>query len=271
MILFGLFGDPVAHSLSPAMHNAAFQHLKVAALYESYRVATAEEFLRIFRTRGLTGASITIPLKEAVMEVLDDLEPEARAVGAVNTVKAERGGLRGFNTDWIGVTVTLEEMTAIKGKRVVILGAGGTARAAIYAVIREGGVPVVINRGRRKGESLAATFGCDFRPWEEMEKVEGDILIHTTPVGMHPHGDHCPVGREILRRFSWVMDVIYNPPVTALLREAAAVGCRVMGGVSMFVIQGAEQFRIWTGLEPPVAVMKETVVGSLQKGCDING
>ncbi|MCX7635234.1 MAG: shikimate dehydrogenase [Syntrophales bacterium] len=266
MNLYGIFGDPVAHSLSPVMHNAAFGHLGLAARYDAYRAATATEFRRIFVERGLAGASVTIPLKEEVMTVLDDIEADAQAIGAVNTVKAEGGRLRGFNTDWLGIVLSLKEVTDIEGKTVAVVGAGGTARAALYGLMRHGGRPVVINRSRHRGESLAAAFDCPFRPLDEIGEVKADILIHTTPVGMHPHRDLSLLDRRTLRRFAWVMDVIYRPPVTTLLMEAASGGCGIISGVTMFVLQGAAQLRIWTGHQPPFEIMAQTVMQQLQEG-----
>jgi shikimate dehydrogenase len=196
---------------------------------------------------------------------LDHVEESARRIGAVNTIANEGGRLTGHNTDWRGLVFGLREGLEIKGNEFAILGAGGTARAAAFGILKEGGVPMILNRGVERGEALARELGCQFLPLSEIGKVEADCLINATPVGMAPNTDEIPVPRACLGRFPWVMDIIYNPLKTRLLREAEKAGCRVLHGVGMFVHQGAEQIRIWTGMEPPRAQMKEVVLKVLRR------
>jgi shikimate dehydrogenase len=255
----------VGHSLSPLMHNAAFGALGVRALYEAHCVENLELSVRMIREKPLAGVSVTLPVKGAILDFLDDVDDDARAIGAVNTIKNEGGRLRGSNTDWIGLIAAMRECFPLEGKRVAVLGAGGAARAAVYGIQREGGIPIVINRSRDRGESLARWFECDAMPLAELGRIEAEVMINTTPVGMSPLTDETPVDQRYLPRFRWVVDTIYNPIETRLLREAKAAGCGVITGLSMFVRQGAEQIRTWTGLEPPVELMTRVVKTALMK------
>ncbi len=258
-LLLALLGHPVGHSLSPLMHAAALQYHHLAGRYEAWDVTDLAQAMGELARKGFRGASVTIPYKRAVMAFLEDVDEQARAIGAVNTLIRQGGGFRGTNTDWEGLIRALRKATEIKGKWAVVIGAGGTARAALYGLLREEGIPVVVNRTEEPGRSLAAQFGCTFHPLAEIGKLEGDILINTTPVGMAPEAEFSPVPAAVLSRFRLVADVIYNPLETKLLREARQAGCDVLSGVEMFVEQGAAQFRLWTGLEPPVDLMRQVV------------
>ena len=262
---FALFGNPVGHSLSPLMINAAFGAMGVRAGYESHRVENLELAVQMIREKPLDGVSVTLPLKGAIMAFLDEVDDDARAIGAVNTVTNERGRLRGSNTDWVGLSAAIEEHVPLRGRTFAVLGAGGAARAAVHAILRAGGTPIVFNRSRDRAESLARWFSCETQPLANLGTVEADILINTTPVGMHPDTGDSPVDGRILGRFQWVVESIYNPLETRLLREARAAGCGVVTGLAMFVRQGAEQIRTWTGLEPPVELMTRVVRTTLAK------
>ncbi len=263
--LFGIFGNPLGHSLSPLMHNAAFRSLKVDAIYLPFTIEDLEGAIRGVRALGIRGVSVTIPFKTSVLNCLDEVEESARAIGAVNTIANDGGTLRGYNTDWIGLIRSLGESMEIQGRTVAILGAGGAARAAVYGILQEGGTPVILNRTAKRAQALAREFGCTFLPPAEAGRIEADVLINTTPVGMWPDLEGTPLPGEDLARFRCVMDVIYNPLRTRLLREAAAAGCGVVNGLGMFVHQGAEQIRIWTGQEPPVALMRRVVGKQLEE------
>ena len=262
---FALFGNPVGHSLSPLMINAAFGAMGVRAGYESHRVENLELAVQMIREKPLEGVSVTLPLKGAIMAFLDEVDDDARAIGAVNTVTNERGRLRGSNTDWVGLSAAIEEHVPLRGRTFAVLGAGGASRAAVHAILRAGGTPIVFNRSRDRAESLARWFSCETQPLANLGTVEADILINTTPVGMHPDTGDSPVDGRILGRFQWVVESIYNPLETRLLREARAAGCGVVTGLAMFVRQGAEQIRTWTGLEPPVELMTRVVQTTLAK------
>jgi len=253
--LFALFGNPVNHSLSPLMHNAAYEALNLSARYIALAVPDGETALHRVREMGIEGASVTIPLKTAILAYLDEIDDHSRAIGAVNTLWAREGRIFGGNTDWAGFTRSLKEHFDLRAKTFAILGSGGAARAAIFGIRQEGGNPIVLSRNPETGIALARDFHCPYRPLSDLEKVEAHCLVNTTPVGMSPNAEGIPVPPRTLSRFAWVMDMVYNPLRTRLLMEAEAAGCGVITGLPMLVHQGAEQIRLWTGKEPPVGLM----------------
>jgi shikimate dehydrogenase len=260
---FALFGNPIAQSLSPLMHTAAFARMGFNADYTAYRAEDAAEIVRQIRESGIRGASVTIPFKETVMALLDEVDPAAAAIGAVNTIVNRNGRLAGYNTDGPGLIRDLGEWIAIRGKIFVILGAGGAARAAVYSLLEAGGIPIVVNRTAERARALAYRFGCRWEPAAEIGRLRADCLINTTPLGMFPQTERTPVEEKFLAHFPRVMDMIYNPMRTRLLREAEAAGCSVRSGAGMFVHQGAEQIRLWTGMEPPREEMRRVVMERL--------
>lgn len=259
MTVYALFGNPVSHSLSPLMHTAALKEMGLCGHYVPLCVRNLPGAVQGLRAMDIRGASVTLPFKSDIMEYLDDLDDEALRIGAVNTIVNDNGRLTGHNTDWRGLVLSLTEHFEMEGKTVMILGAGGTARAALYGVIRKGAHPVIVNRTEGKGRELARDWGCPYASIKNMGKIKADVLINTTPVGMFPHIDETPPEGGALNRFAWVVDVIYNPLKTSLLRAAEQSGCRTLSGLDMFVYQGAEQIRIWTGKEPPLALMRQVV------------
>ncbi len=264
--IFALFGNPVGHSLSPLMHNATFKRMNIDAHYVPFCVKDLEDAMRGIRGLDIRGVSITIPFKTTVMPYLDEVDESSLRIGAVNTIlNDDNGRLKGYNTDWIGLIRDLKESLEISGKTFAILGAGGAARAVVFGILREGGIPVILNRTIEKGEKMARDFGCPFYPLFEIVNLKADCLINTTPVGMAPDTEKSPVGRESLGNFTWVLDIIYNPLKTKLLMDAEEVGCMVLSGAGMFVHQGAEQIKIWKGLEPPRAFMKGVVLDELKE------
>jgi len=262
---FALFGNPVGHSLSPLMHEAAFREMGLDASYRALRVEDPREIPEMMERLDITGASITIPHKSGIMPHLNAVSDSAVRIGAVNTVTRIDGRLTGDNTDWTGLVRSLGEALEIGGKTFIVIGAGGAARAAVYGILQEGGVPVIVNRTTKRGEQVAREFGCDFRPLDQIGMTTGDCLINTTPVGMFPDTDASPVGGTVLRNFEWVMDTIYNPLETRLLKDAAAAGRRTISGATMFVRQGAQQIRIWTGQDPPTNLMARVVLERLNR------
>ncbi|MBM4312592.1 MAG: shikimate dehydrogenase [Deltaproteobacteria bacterium] len=261
---FALFGNPVAQSLSPLMHGAAFAKMGLAALYTAYRVDEAADVVRRIREKGIRGASITIPFKQTVVALLDEVDANAAAIGAVNTISNTGGRLMGYNTDSTGLARDLEEWVGIGARTFVVLGAGGAARAAVFTILRAGGEAVVVNRTVERARTLAGDLGCRWALPGEIGRLEADCLINTTPIGMFPEADRTPLGSELLVHFPRVMDMIYNPVRTRLLRESEAAGCAVRSGVGMFVHQGADQVRLWTGLEPPREEMQRVVLERLE-------
>jgi len=264
--LYGVIGSPVGHSLSPSMHNAAFSALQLNAVYLAFEVADLQGCLAGVRALGIRGLSVTIPHKEAVMPLLDSLDHRAACIGAVNTIVNRDGKLVGYNTDGSGALRALEDRISVAGRTCLLVGAGGAARA-IGFVLKEGGASITVaNRSAERGQALARFLGCSFVPLAQLPKIAADLLVQTTPVGMAPQADQCPVPEDVLRTGMTVMDIIYNPLETRLLQIARSRGCRTINGLAMFVYQGAEQFRLWTGLQPPIEEMQQAVRQALHPG-----
>lgn len=261
--LYAVLGDPVSHSLSPVMHNSAFARIGYNGVYTAFRVKDIAGAVHGIKALGIQGASITIPHKTAVMAYLDEVDEEARKIGAVNTVVNRQGRLSGYNTDGLGAIKALSEKTSIKDKKIGIIGAGGAARAIGFGVMSQGGIAIIFNRSKDSGKRLADDLGTEYRPLSEIKKARCDILINTTPVGMFPAVDATPVEKKVFEKDMIVMDIIYNPLKTLLLKEAEAMGCSTVDGVSMFVYQGAFQFELWTGKEAPIHVMRKAVLDAL--------
>jgi shikimate dehydrogenase len=257
--LFALFGNPITQSLSPLMHNAAYRAMGLPARYEAFQVGDPGEAVRLIREKNIRGASVTIPFKTTLMAFLDEVDEESRFIGAVNTIRNRNGRLQGFNTDWLGLTRSLAERLEIRGKRFAVLGSGGAARAAVFGIAREGGIPLIFCRNPEAGKALSRDLGCFALPPSRLDTVTAHCLINATPVGMAPGEGKTPVDGNGLERYKWVMDMIYNPLRTKLLEDAEAAGCGVISGLPMFVHQGAEQIRIWTEMEPPVDIMANVV------------
>lgn len=261
--LYGVIGWPVGHSLSPILHNAAFAAAGINAVYLAFAVQDIAGCMAGVRALGLGGLSVTIPHKSAVVPHLDDVDDLARRIGAVNTVVNRDGRLVGYNTDAAGAIEALEERISLAGKRCVILGAGGAARAIGFALRDKVATMTVANRSAERGRALARSLDCPFISLGEVERVRADLLIQTTPVGMKPREEECPLAAGILKEGMAVMDIIYNPLETKLLAVARSRGCVTIDGLSMFIRQGAEQFRLWTAAEPPVEVMTKAVLEAL--------
>lgn len=261
--VYGILGRPVAHSLSPAMHNAAFAHLGMKAVYVPFEVQDLGQAVAGLRGLNLGGVSVTIPFKEEIIPLLDEVVGPAARMGAVNTVVNQGGRLVGHNTDWLGAVAALKEKTELSGRHILILGAGGAARAIVYGVLEAGGRVSVTDIDMSKAAALAREFGVAALVPGQVDTCEAEILINATPVGMEPHSEEIPVAPELLSRFRLVMDIVYRPLRTRLLREARARGCEVVDGLRMLIHQGAAQFTLWTGRPAPVAVMAEAAYAAL--------
>jgi shikimate dehydrogenase len=263
--LYGVVGYPVAHSLSPTMHNTGFAATGLNAIYLAFENRNIEGCIQAMRVLNIKGMSVTLPHKSSVIPLLDEVDGLAEKIGAVNTVVNDDGYLKGYNTDAMGALCALEEKIEISGKSCLMVGAGGAARA-IGFILKEKGVNLkVTNRSAERGESLARSLDCPFMPLDALKEPMADLLIQTTSVGMSPRKEECLVPEGILRKGMVVMDIIYNPLETALLSLAKARGCVTISGLRMFIHQGAEQFRLWTDLEAPISVMTRAVEGALKK------
>lgn len=250
--LYGVIGNPVRHSLSPMIHNRAFRRLGWNAVYLAFEVKNIEDALRGIRGLGLRGVSVTLPFKTEVLPFLDKIEELARKVGAVNTIVNQRGRLIGYNTDCRGALEALEEKIDLRGKSVVLLGAGGAARAIGFG-LKERGVPLtVVNRSKERGQALSQELRCNYLPMSSLARMkagelEADVIINATSLGMDPRDGETPVPKELLRKGMVVMDIVYEPLETRLLREAKEKGCVTVDGLEMLIRQGMVQFEIWTG------------------------
>jgi len=264
-MVFYLLGNPIRHSLSPLMHRAAYAAMNVPACYHACCVEDLTAAVSAMRGLEIRGASVTIPFKEALIPLLDEVDEEARQIGAVNTVINNEGQLKGVNTDGRGFIRALEEATPLAGKGVLVLGAGGTARAVVFHLLKEGAHVWVTNRTTVRGRGLADAMGGTFVPWGEAERVKAEILVNTTLLGMYPESSVSPWSSERLTTFETVVDVIYNPRQTKLLQDAHRAGCKTVEGLRMFVYQGAEQMRLWMGEDPPLAIMQEVVEEALSR------
>jgi shikimate dehydrogenase len=264
-LLYGLIGNPVSHSLSPVMHNNAFRHIGYNGAYLAFSITDlGPDTVAGIKALGIRGLSVTIPHKVTIMDLLDEIDETAQKIGAVNTIVNNNGKLSGSNTDCIGAVKALQEKTRIKDKEVVMIGAGGAARAVGYGILSEGGKLKIVNILQDEGENLARDLGVPYYPLSDFNQLDYQILVNTTPVGMTPDTDAMPVPLEDLKKDAVVMDIIYNPLQTKLLKEAEKIGCSTVDGVSMFVFQGVAQFELWTGKKAPVELMRQTVLESLK-------
>ena len=262
--LYGVIGHPLGHSLSPTMHNAAFSAKGLNAVYLAFETKEIEDALKGMRALGFKGMSITIPHKSSVISLLDHVDRLAERIGAVNTIVNDKGRLVGHNTDGLGALKALEEKTEVSGKTCLMVGAGGAARAIGY-VLKEQGVDLTLtNRSHGRGQDLADSLECPFIPLDKAEDVQADLLIQTTSVGMHPHDEECLLSPNALKPGTVVMDIVYNPLETKLLTTAKTRGCVTINGLGMFIHQGVEQFRLWTGLDAPVKAMADAVEEALK-------
>jgi len=264
--LYGVFGDPISHSLSPVMHNKAFASTNFAGIYLPFRIKSIRQAVAGMRALDMRGASVTLPYKIKVMPHLDHIDEAAQKIGAVNTIHTHKGRLCGYNSDAIGAVQALKERTTLKDRQVVIIGAGGAARAIGFGLRSEGAVVTIINRSMDHGAKLAADLKSRFVPLSDALSLDCDILINATSVGLSPHTMHTPVDKKIFHADMLVMDVIYTPRQTRFLQEAAAAGCETIEGLSMFIHQGVYQFELWTDMKAPVAAMRQAVVAALDGG-----
>lgn len=274
----GVIGNPVGHSLSPAIHNAAFRELGLNFVYLAWQVETIGDAIKGLRALGnFRGASVTIPHKVAAIPFLDHVEMTAQRIGAINTIVAEKGELTGYNTDATGALRALREGgVELKGRRIVVLGSGGAARAIAFALAVESGVGKLTLLGIDDSERVGlaqdirshAALKVDELHLDEstLRRVlpDAQVLIHCTPVGMAPKADTCCVPASLLHADLSVMDIVYNPLETRLLKDAKRAGCRTIPGVEMFLNQAITQFELWTNQSAPVDVMRMVLESHFQ-------
>jgi len=276
--VYGVIGDPIDHSMSPTLQNAAFEALGLDCKFLAFHVkpAEVEKALAGMRALGIQGLNVTMPHKSAVIGFLNEVDENAKLLNAVNTIKNVDGKLQGFNTDGVGALRALRENGADpKGKKITLLGAGGAARAIAFALAPETAELCIINRTLNSAAELSnllyqkfnsKIFAYALSPLTlKANLAEADIFINATSVGMKPNASETPVPKRWLKKNLTVMDIVYNPVETKLAREAKAAGAKVVSGVEMLLYQGAASFEIWTGKKAPVEVMREAALSYLRK------
>ena len=271
--IFGVIADPVGHSLSPTIHNAAFRKLGLNKVYLPFRVPREDldRFMVDCAALGIKGLSVTIPHKETIMPHVANVDESASTIGAVNTVIYGDGNA-GYNTDYHAAMDSLDtavELAAgnlpLAGRTALLLGAGGVAKAVGYGLVKRGAKVIIAARSDTRGDSLAKKLKGTFVNWSERYAIQDDIdiLVNCTPIGMHPNVDETPFEKEYMGKSFVVFDTVYNPEQTLLIKEARDLGCRTVTGVEMFVRQAALQFKHFTGRDAPLELMQEAVRRSI--------
>ena len=261
--IFGVVADPVGHSISPAVHNRAFQARRVDAVYLPFLVHPGQlkDFFVMAEALPLAGFSVTIPHKQKILRYLDVVDPEARRIGAVNTVWRKAGKWRGTNTDAPGVTVPLERHVRLNKAMILVVGNGGAARGAVFALAAAGSKLAVTGRNPDRVRALASACGAEALSREQSVARTFDAVVHATSLGMAPHSEKCFFEGRIPSRL--VFDMVYSPLETLLLRRAKDQGAEVIQGIEMFLEQAGRQFEIFTGERPPRAVMLQAAIEAL--------
>jgi shikimate dehydrogenase len=259
--IYGIVGGSVAHSVSPAMHNAAFRALQFNGAYVPLPAVDAADFVEFGKAFKISGASVTMPHKVTLFDQLDEVYSVARRIGAINTVRVENGRWIGGNTDAAGFLEPLRERIPVRGLQASILGAGGAARAVAVGLASAGCSVRIHARDDAKAKHVAMQTGSEVGPWPP-KPGSWDLLVNCTPIGMYPRADETPIDREQLTG-RYVYDIVYNPTQTRLMREAAEMGCQTIGGLEMLVAQAQEQFHWWTGLRAAAGLMREAALKRL--------
>jgi shikimate dehydrogenase len=250
--LFAIMGYPCTHSMSPPLFNRLFSHYRLNAFYTRLQDPEIVTLFHVARDIDLRGASVTIPFKQQAIAYLDHLDHDAEAIGAVNTVVFCGGRSYGSNTDWLGIREPLEEY---RGARAVVLGAGGAAAAAVFALQDLEMEVTILNRNPGRAEELAGRFGCNYAPLSAFEATNPQVVVNATPVGMTPD-HHSPLRSDQLRKGMIIFDLVYTPAETPLIRMARNAGALAITGPEMFIRQAAAQFRRFTGIKVPVPEVK---------------
>jgi shikimate dehydrogenase len=262
--LFAVIGNPVGHSKSPLIHNLALQKKEINGVYLAFEVNDVKNSITSMKELDIAGYSVTIPHKLEVMKYLDEIDPAAKRIGAVNTVHNKNGKLIGYNTDCFGAINALKQKTDLANKRVYLIGNGGVARAIITGLVDAGAKVKVFCREQDNPEAFAEEFNSEYGLIKDVDS-NFDILINATPVGMHPDIDASPVDEKIFENGEnkVVFDVIYTPIETKLLKFAKEAGCKTVAGFEMFLEQAYSQFEIWNGISPPKDAMKTLLLEKL--------
>ena len=276
--VYGVIGDPIEHSLSPAMQNAAFEASKLDCVFLAFKVKSEDGGKAVggMRALGIQGLNVTMPHKNTVISFLDEVDQNAKLLNAINTIKNDGGRLYGLNTDGVGALNALRgNGVEPKGKKVTLLGAGGAARAIAFALAAEVDELSIVNRTLQSAADLANLLHQKFNSKVvaytlsplaiKANLAESDLLINASSVGMKPNVNQTPVPRRWLKKDLVVMDIVYSPVETKLAKDAKASGAKVISGVEMLVFQGAASFEFWTGCKAPIEVMRKAALLNLRR------
>jgi len=262
--IYGVIGNPISKSMGYLIHNRAFKETGSSDIYVPFLVDNVEKFFKGF-SPYFEGLSVTMPFKEDIMAVIDEVDETARKIGAVNTVVRDGEGWKGYNTDCTGAVKALEEHIDLNGKKVLIIGAGGTAKAIGHGVREKGAkITVTYNKNKERGTQLAKELGAEVVNVQDAGEEEVDVLINCSPVGMNPDVEATPISSRHLRKGMIVFDSVYNPPETRLIRDAKAAGCTAISGIELFINQAVGQFELWTGQKAPANPMRDVVVKTIE-------
>jgi len=262
--IYGVVGNPVMKSMGYLIHNKAFEEIGVSDIYVPFLVDNATKFFKEF-SPYFEGLSVTMPFKEDIMAVMDKIDETASKIGAVNTVVRDGNGWKGYNTDGLGAVKALESHIDLKDKSVLIIGAGGTAKAIGFGVSEKGSkLTITYNRNKEKGIQLARELGAKIINIQNIGEEKVDILINCSPVGMAPNTEETPIFSRYLRKGMVVFDSVYNPPETRLIREAKAAGCVTISGIELFINQAVKQFELWTKKTAPVDPMRDVIMKTIK-------
>ncbi len=271
--LYCLFGRPARHSLSPAMHNAAFARMGMNAVYLAFEPDKPLNAIRAMRALHIPGASVTIPFKREILDHLDEIDSLAEKIGSVNTLINDDGIIKGFNTDGYGAVKALQvNGVRINGRKILVIGNGGAARAIAFSLLEEKAEVLISGRDEKKAGFLASDLSRYFTGVESggIDTLTGGtlddyhIIINTTPVGMFPDIGSSPLDPSLLNPRLTVFDIVYNPVRTRLLDSAESAGCRIIPGTDMLLYQGVRQFELWTSAPAPVETMREALMGNIK-------
>lgn len=270
--IYGLIGNPVKESVGYYVHNKLLSHHNLDAVYLNFLVDDVKQFLSSFKNH-FKGLCVTMPFKEKIIPYIDTIDPMAAKIGAVNTIKKTDGELYGTNTDWIGAVYSIEKVSSIKGKNVLILGAGGTGKAIAFGISNKEGEIIISNRDKNKALDLSKKLEADIVSWEDRNNIDFDILINATKVGMTPYEDSCPMDESFFSKDLsgiTVFDAVYSPIDTKLLRMSEKRGAKIATGLDMYIGQAMAQFELWTGIKPLQEKMEEYSLNALNLRKELN-
>jgi len=262
--LNAVIGYPLSHSRSPMLHNPVYKRLKIDAILVPFSHRDVRALVAAIRALPIHLTAVTMPHKQTIMPLLDAIDPDAKKVGAVNTVVNRQGKLIGYNTDIDGIRYALRD-TKLRNRTVLLIGAGGAANAAASAVRKAGGKLLYMNRTAKKAQALRKRFGGEVCSEQALNAEAIDVIINATPLGMHPDEKRIPIPERLLRKGQTVFDLVYNPPQTKLLVLAKRRGARTVSGLDMFAVQGLRQIELWTGKKIITTKLVETVKRNLLK------